>query len=531
MPVELSSDLPNWAKDKIANGGKVYDFHPDKISALLKDKITSAKDYLYESAQIYIDKIIITSRETEKDPKVKLEYLKTNNEIDTFEKAVALADKWHKAMLENLAKTKKTKDLYEKSLKGSKEIMKLGNDASVYQLLTEEALDYESEYMGHCVGKGSYDKDVIDGSVQIYSIRGEDGEPHVTLEVSNGSIHQCKGKGNKTPVNKYIPYVQEFIKKQNLEIEGDVKNIGLIKDKYGVLHNLYDLPEQGIEIDDGIDLSRHDFAENPIELSRIKCNGKLDLSFSKNLPQVVDLGNCINVSLLCCDFSETEMIIFPKGNATTSDFRTLPCILDYSNCEEVNLSYKDLKHIKKLIGPRGNINLSVANNLPEFMDFSKSKEVNFSWANLNGVKEIKWPSDIISFNGTKNLPDYLDVSTCKKAEFIHCELGNINNIKWPSEELYLSRISDMPEVLDFSNTNKVIINECEYDNVKEIILPAKDKFKVENFEWMKELPDTIKVRYAEPENFKSAAKNSSNKPIEQKISLIEIIKKQGGYEY
>jgi hypothetical protein len=135
----------------------------------------------------------------------------------------------------------------------------------------ENALKYEGDTMGHCVG--GYCQDVRDGNTKIYSLRDARGEPHVTVEVRpskyalrwdvvkeympaateeakklpNGytdrdisdiamrmakeneppSIIQIKGKGNAKPKDDYIPYVQDFVKGSNWSDVGDLKNTGL----------------------------------------------------------------------------------------------------------------------------------------------------------------------------------------------------------------------------------------------------------------------------------------------------------------
>jgi PcfJ-like protein len=49
--------------------------------------------------------------------------------------------------------------------------------------MTEAALKYEGDAMGHCVG--GYCPDVLAGDTKIYSLRDAKGEPHVTVEVKN----------------------------------------------------------------------------------------------------------------------------------------------------------------------------------------------------------------------------------------------------------------------------------------------------------------------------------------------------------
>jgi hypothetical protein len=138
-----------------------------------------------------------------------------------------------------------------------------------------DALKYEGDTMGHCVG--GYCADVAAEATRIYSLRDAKGQPHVTIEVEpvvqgvsgdilnemepgiwdkivadNGHydsyewlernrpdlldrlnsrpterIVQIKGKGNKAPVAEYLPFVQDFVKSGQWERVGDIQNTGL----------------------------------------------------------------------------------------------------------------------------------------------------------------------------------------------------------------------------------------------------------------------------------------------------------------
>jgi hypothetical protein len=157
----------------------------------------------------------------------------------------------------------------------------------------EDALKYEGDTMGHCVG--GYCKDVRDGNTKIYSLRDARGEPHVTVEVRpnrnqlraddllpykeaaleeakrlpNGymdadvrdieirmarenmppNIIQIKGKGNAKPKDDYIPYVQDFVKSGNWAQVGDFRNTGLrlSEDAIGA-EAMQALKAQGVQI-------------------------------------------------------------------------------------------------------------------------------------------------------------------------------------------------------------------------------------------------------------------------------------------
>ena len=136
----------------------------------------------------------------------------------------------------------------------------------------EDALKYEGETMGHCVG--GYCPDVLSGNTRIFSLRDAKGEPHVTIEtrpnpyaprwddvkpymaaateeakkLPNGytgqdisdiavrmakenmpeNIVQIKGKQNAKPKDQYLPFVQDFVQGGNWGDVGDIKNTGLL---------------------------------------------------------------------------------------------------------------------------------------------------------------------------------------------------------------------------------------------------------------------------------------------------------------
>lgn len=154
----------------------------------------------------------------------------------------------------------------------------------------EDALKYEGETMGHCVG--GYCEDVASGRSKIFSLRDKKGQPHVTIEVAPSrknvspiefyqskdvpqslmdkitegektgmfddigafddfvktspeyqeylqsgppEIVQIKGKANRAPNPEYLPAVQDFVRSGNWSNVGDLKNTGLIDlDKAGV---------------------------------------------------------------------------------------------------------------------------------------------------------------------------------------------------------------------------------------------------------------------------------------------------------
>ena len=161
----------------------------------------------------------------------------------------------------------------------------LNRDERVQQL--QDALDYEGNTMGHCVG--GYCPDVMEGRKRIFSLRDAKGEPHVTIETRAGDqsdayrqaiaelrdtplwgdwlehqrtsdtrskggslidymnafregkglpsldvitpdeIVQIKGKQNAKPKDDYLPFVQDFVKSGQWGNIGDLRNTNLVK--------------------------------------------------------------------------------------------------------------------------------------------------------------------------------------------------------------------------------------------------------------------------------------------------------------
>lgn len=142
----------------------------------------------------------------------------------------------------------------------------------------EDALKYEGDTMGHCVG--NYCPDVMEGRSRIFSLRDAKGEPHVTIETRPSRVNvmdagvvpddimnrfideanakygeqsgwdyarenaekwarenlslpdeivQIKGKQNRAPKDDYLPFVQDFVKSGQWGNVGDLGNTGLVK--------------------------------------------------------------------------------------------------------------------------------------------------------------------------------------------------------------------------------------------------------------------------------------------------------------
>ena len=155
------------------------------------------------------------------------------------------------------------------------------DDDGGYQSI-RDAMKYESDQMHHCLGDPDqgYCDDVFDGMSRVFSLRDKRGAPHVTIETSGPKsnymldddtidevapgtlddyleqrtqrggyrnlhnyvrnvrpdvyeeltrpeIRQIKGHGDRMPVDRYLPFVQDFVRSQKWANIGDLHHTGL----------------------------------------------------------------------------------------------------------------------------------------------------------------------------------------------------------------------------------------------------------------------------------------------------------------
>ncbi|MFH1158817.1 MAG: PcfJ domain-containing protein [Pseudomonadota bacterium] len=232
---KLPGDADPFLKKKWEVSGpfSVYEFKPDKV---LNGKVRHIKDWLV-SAQM-------------------------NNERPSLEgfnleSACKAADRYFNAL------NKKNKSLFlAENDKDTEAVMSFDGGSRIVKLLTPDALKREGAEMGHCIGGGSYDKKLKDGSCIFYSLRDARNNPHATFEVevkNKGSkflldikrriglakgdiLLQCKGKEDKPPIQEYMPCVQGFVTKQQFDLQENALYTGLIKSD-GKYFSIYELPE------------------------------------------------------------------------------------------------------------------------------------------------------------------------------------------------------------------------------------------------------------------------------------------------
>lgn len=91
-------------------------------------------------------------------------------------------------------------------------------------------------------------------------------------------ITQIKGKQNRKPDEKYLPYVQQFIREGNYEITGDLKNTGLIDTKQSFAYQ--NVPDNLWKVQENLPQDAPRYITEA-ELERFARTGKFEPDFKK----------------------------------------------------------------------------------------------------------------------------------------------------------------------------------------------------------------------------------------------------------
>ena len=136
----------------------------------------------------------------------------------THEYNLAREKAMQKVQLQAQSEMPVTKDYPEQGYKWLE--LKHPTDPSI----TEKALKYEGDAMGHCVG--GYCPDVEAGSTKIYSLRDAKGEPHVTIEVKPGEhpLGYSVSQGENFPKSFYYQ-------------DSNLDEIALPQDQYNAIYS------------------------------------------------------------------------------------------------------------------------------------------------------------------------------------------------------------------------------------------------------------------------------------------------------
>lgn len=279
----------DWIKKALGKGEAVYFFDEAKVPEQFKNDLEYIGKYLASVAKKHLRKALNDAKP------ITLDMLKHLPEYDTFTSVLYMAND-HKDLEARAEEKRKIRAEKKQSLEqDTKLVMDLGDGFKAVLLMTEDALDKESEYMGHCIGKGDYDKYIKTGKANIYSIRDKDGNPHATLEVKNNEVSECTGKFNNRIVDKYIPYVKKFVLTQGIIPGYYDKGLGLCTDIHGNVYDINHIPAKTVFIH--LDFSSMKMTEFPdLSSCEVKrnfiCFGCKFLTSLKGCPQKVEKIIC-----------------------------------------------------------------------------------------------------------------------------------------------------------------------------------------------------------------------------------------------
>lgn len=126
-----------------------------------------------------------------------------------FEEAFQEQATWHQNMLLQY----KIEAINIPDIDPNRIVFRFSDKKHFLYLLSASDLTYEGQVMGHCVGAQHYKQKVKNKTSLIVSLRDHNNNPHVTIEidVKSSQVIQQFGKGNKTPVLKYLKLLKEFI--------------------------------------------------------------------------------------------------------------------------------------------------------------------------------------------------------------------------------------------------------------------------------------------------------------------------------
>ena len=146
----------------------------------------------------------------------------------SFREAFDSAQEWHESL-----KTTGKYRIFEEDKDEKRVVYVSNNKKFFFMLLNVNELDAEGDIMRNCVS--SYKNKLMRGHSLIISMRDQQNQPHVTIEVDvrTSSVTQVRGKANTSPGKEYMKIITEFalhVSGFDQHLDGDV--IDLINLKF-----------------------------------------------------------------------------------------------------------------------------------------------------------------------------------------------------------------------------------------------------------------------------------------------------------
>lgn len=127
----------------------------------------------------------------------------------SFEQALEESKKWHTSFVIDNKDSIKPVEIEDDNI-----IYICKDKKHFFLLLNPDDLKQEGKLMSHCVGGFDYKVKVNKGYSLLISLRDENNEPHVTIEVDTKTCNvvQMYGKANSSPKKEYLKMIAEFAK-------------------------------------------------------------------------------------------------------------------------------------------------------------------------------------------------------------------------------------------------------------------------------------------------------------------------------
>tara|TARA_R100000951_G_scaffold112807_1_gene113742 strand:+ start:6844 stop:8214 length:1371 start_codon:yes stop_codon:yes gene_type:complete len=177
----IQADSPQWARDAVENGDDLW------------------YKYLVEADENLVYNILDWLESLDDRGLNKLQRM-------TVQQVRQKMHEWHQSLQKKATKKEDWENL--------EVVQEFPNGFKMVEIKSDAGKEREGGLMGHCVGGGGYANSVI------FSLRDSKNNPHVTIQADfdKDSLLQIKGKSNEAPVDKYIPYVKQFIIDGNFKV-------------------------------------------------------------------------------------------------------------------------------------------------------------------------------------------------------------------------------------------------------------------------------------------------------------------------
>lgn len=273
------------------------------------------------------------------------------------------------------------------------------------RMMSSEALDFESDQMGHCIRRDRY-VEKINTTAEYYSLRsmekGKPCYPCVTMYFDEDKLVEVVGQSNHAIAGMArVRIIRDYLKKRfGLNSDEELmssdkiphiderrfviakRNLGFIPDKNGQFYDLYNLPADRVVEFESCPITAHNLnhirKQNiaaqkvwlqgnyaPRLIDKLNSFARMDeltiaVKFNFNDIETLDLSQLKNVKSLCMssvNLRKIKKIVFPadveKIELWNVDFSNIKA-LDFSNCKKlknVALRNSDLRKTENIKFP------------------------------------------------------------------------------------------------------------------------------------------------------------------------------------